>query len=150
MSLEEKNGHTKIKNINYNEYKIQPYLENNLFTNEERNLLYALRSKCHPAKQNFKKMNRDNLLCSFGCLEIEDQNHLFNKCVRLGSTQTQPYENIFNEVVQQKQTIQTFLKIEHKRKVMKENLLQSSILSPGGVSARTRADQARDTNTLSA
>ena len=65
-------------------------------------------------------MNRDNLLCSFGCLEIEDKNHVFTKCVSLGSTQTQPYENIFNEVVQQKQTIQTFLKIEHQRKVMKD------------------------------
>ena len=113
---------------NCNEYKIQPYLENNFFTNDKQNLLYVLRSKCHPEKQNFKKMNRDNLLFSFGCLEIEDQDHLFTKCVKLGSTQTQPYEHIFYEVVQQKQTIQTFLKIEHKRKLMKERLLQSSIL----------------------
>ena len=95
-------------------------------------------------------MNKDNLLCLFGCLEIEDQAHLFTKCVKLGSTQTQPYESIFNQVVQQKQTVQTFLKIEHKRKVMQEKLSQSSILSPGRASARTRADQARDTNTLSA
>ena len=37
-------GHKKIKNICYEELKTQPYLTSKLFNNEERNILYSLRS----------------------------------------------------------------------------------------------------------
>ena len=76
----EKDGHKKVKNIDYNSLNIQPYLTSKLFTREERNLMYSLRSNCHPAKNNFKRMNKNNLLCSLGCQNIEDQVHIFTQC----------------------------------------------------------------------
>ena len=54
----EKEGHKKVKDFEYKNLKIQPYLKSKLFNNEERNLLYSLRSKCHPSKYNFKKMHK--------------------------------------------------------------------------------------------
>ena len=78
----QKEGHKKVKkkNLVYKDLQIQPYLTSKLLNNDERNLLYSLRSMCHPAKQNFGKMNRNNLLCSFGCLQTEDQFHMFIQC----------------------------------------------------------------------
>ena len=70
--LKLKDGHKKLDGVKYDELKIQPYLINTQFNKKERELLYSLRSKCHKSKFNFKKMNRNNLFCSFGCLKIED------------------------------------------------------------------------------
>ena len=35
----EKDGHKKVKNIDFNSLNIQPYLTSKLFTREERNLM---------------------------------------------------------------------------------------------------------------
>ena len=105
----QKEGHTKVKNLVNHDWKIQPYLTSQLFNNEERNLIYSLRSMCHPAKQNFHKMNKNNLLCSFGCTQIENQFHLFMQCPYL-KTPNQPicYENIFKNIEDQKEAIKVF------------------------------------------
>ena len=112
-----KEGHKKVKNLVYHDLKIQPYLTSQLFNNEERNLIYSLRSMCHPAKQNFHKMNKNNLLCSFGCPQIENQFHIFMHCPYL-KTPNQPicYENIFKNIEDQKQAIKVFLPKEKLRK----------------------------------
>ena len=68
------------KDIIYKEYKIQSYLYSNIFSYEERKLLYSLRSRCNQAKLNFRKLNRNNLLCSLGANELEDQIHIFSNC----------------------------------------------------------------------
>merc|ERR1712127_37525 len=54
---EQKVKHTKVRNIEYSSLSIQPYLTSKLFSTSERSLLYNLRSNCHPAKYNFKKMH---------------------------------------------------------------------------------------------
>merc|ERR1712127_990498 len=54
---EQKLKHTKERNIEYSSLSIQPYLTSKLFSTSERSLLYNLRSNCHPAKYNFKKMH---------------------------------------------------------------------------------------------
>ena len=108
-------GHKKTKNILYEEFKTQPYLTSKLFNNEERNLLYSLRSKCHPAKNNFRKMNRNNLFCSLGCQNIEDQFHIFKNCPILSNCeQNPPLEFIFGDILKQKEAIDVFLPIDKK------------------------------------
>ena len=135
--MEEKKKHTKLDEIVYDELKIQKYLVSDKFTVKERNLLYSLRSRCHNSKNNFRKMNKNNLQCTFGCTSIEDQRHTFLICkeirsqVNVGNTQ---YENIFCDIDRQKEAIQIFIQIEDKRNQMKDKLL------PGVASiARTRA-----------
>ena len=79
MIMEQK-GLSKIKDINYDSLKIQDYLTSPNFNPKERNLLYSLRSRAHPARINYRKMNSSNLKCSLGCQEDEDQYHIFEKC----------------------------------------------------------------------
>ena len=52
-----KNGLSKIENVIYETFSTQEYLKSKSFNSEERNLLYSLRSRSHPAKMNYKKMN---------------------------------------------------------------------------------------------
>ena len=131
--IKEKEGHKKVQNIVYEDFAIQPYLKSKLFNAEERNLLFALRSNCHPAKNNFRKMNQNNLLCSWGCQKIENQAHVFKECPILSSCQQYPpMEYIFGTLTEQKEALRVFLPIEKKRKQLKENILP-------GEAARTRA-----------
>ena len=131
MQLKSKN--TKLDNVNYTELSIQPYLTSNLFNNKEAKLLYALRSRCHAAKVNFKKMHNNEVSCTFGCLKDEDQQHVFTECSPLmlsnNMNETLKYDNIFGDTSQQKEAITKFLRIEVNRKELKNNL------SPRGGSA---------------
>ena len=132
--LEEKKKLSKIKNINYDSYDIQPYLKSNVFTSEERNLLYALRSRMHPAKLNFKKMHSNNLYCSYGCLANEDQRHLFQECSRLDSKDKEDvYDFLFQNTGRQKKAVSAFIQIERRRKEINsaEDLLNNNILTEG-------------------
>ena len=83
--MELKGHHKKLDNIHYEHFKIQPYLVSKTFNINERQLLYSLRSNCHKSKYNFKKMHRNQTLCSLGCPDIEDQEHIFTKCGQLKS-----------------------------------------------------------------
>ena len=53
-----KETHKKIKDLQYEKLSIQPYLVSKVFTKNEKELLYVLRSKCHRSKFNFKKFNK--------------------------------------------------------------------------------------------
>ena len=135
--MAEEKKHTKLDEIEYNELKIQKYLISDEFNNKERNLLYSLRSRCHSSKTNFRKMNKHNLQCTFGCTSIEDQRHIFLICNEIRSqinVRNTQYENIFCDIDQQKEAIEIFLQIEDKRKEMKDKLLPGDALI-----ARTRA-----------
>ena len=128
--LKEKEKHTKLNEVNYTELKIQKYLTSNKFSNEERNLLYSLRSRCHDSKNNFRKMNKHNLRCIFGCTSLEDQRHTFIICQKIRcqlNLKDTRYENIFSDIDKQKEAIEIFLRINDKRKEEKDKL------PPGGV-----------------
>ena len=137
---QEQKGHKKVKHIVYEDFVIQPYLTSKQFNNEERNLLYALRSSCHQAKSNFSRMNKNNLYCSLGCQTIEDQSHIFKNCPFLSNCDKYPpLEYIFGDVFEQKEALKIFLPIEKRRKQLKDTI-------PPGEAARTRADKAPDTS----
>ena len=124
----------KIKDLKYDTLELNDYLRNKTFTREERELLVRLRSKCHDAKVNFRKMNKNNVNCSFGCNEIESQEHIFSNCLPLKTCTIQTeYENLDKETKNQKTTISVYVQIEQRRKKAKEALL------PGGDFARTHA-----------
>ena len=57
---EKKNTLSKIRELKYETLKIQPYLKCPKFHRDERKLLYALRSRMHPSKNNFRKMYPKN------------------------------------------------------------------------------------------
>ena len=75
-----KKGKKKVMDVKYQGLEVQKYLIDPDFSTEKRNLLYALRSRMHASKSNFRKMNSGNLLCSQGCQYEEDQTHIFQNC----------------------------------------------------------------------
>ena len=67
-----KSKHKKLDNISYPSFQIQPYITSSNFNNKERELLYLLRSHCYKSKINFKKLHRNDLVCIFGCSDVEN------------------------------------------------------------------------------
>ena len=124
----------KIKDIRYDTFELKEYLKSKTFTREERELLVKLRSKCHDAKANFRKMNNNKVDCTFGCAEMESQEHVFSNCPPLKTSTIQTeYRNLDKETNKQKETISVYIEIERARKKAKEALL------PEGDHARTHA-----------
>ena len=55
----------KLGDLKYERLKIQPYLNHKSFGKNEIQIICLLRSKSHPAQNSFRKMNKNNLNCSF-------------------------------------------------------------------------------------
>ena len=125
----------KMKNLQYDELAIQPYMINGNFTLKQIKLLFSLRSMCYPAKLNFRKLNRGNLKCSLGCIEDESQTHLFEECepirAKLKLNITTSMASIYQSVSEQKEIITIFEQIDDQRKILMRDIL------PGGSVART-------------
>ena len=67
-----KETHSKLDEIVYSKFELQPYLTTKMLTQKQKELLYLLRSKCHSSKMNFRKLHRANLTCIFQCPVNED------------------------------------------------------------------------------
>ena len=110
--IEEKNVLSKLKDIKYEKLQTQQYLTSQVFTEEERTLLFALRSRCYEAKGNFKSMFKSNPNCRFGCNTNENQEHIFTQCeaLKTESELNVNYNGIFDNVNQKKVLIVKQLK----------------------------------------
>ena len=64
---EKEKSKKKLAYVKYSSLEMQPYIKSKQFSIKEKILLFSLRSGCHPAKLNFKKMNKGNLMCSLKC-----------------------------------------------------------------------------------
>ena len=112
--LKERDMLSKIKEVEYREFKIQDYLTDKMFNRSERKLLYALRSRCYNAKQNFKSLYKNNMSCRFGCQVNESQEHSLTQCTPV-SADSGNFSDIFETVTKQKQAIKQFSKIDQER-----------------------------------
>ena len=87
--------HSKSSKLSYTEIALQEYLkpENNM-TNKEKAFAFAARSHMIDVKRNFKN-GKDNVTCSLGCNEPEDQHHLLT-CQKINSqTSDIKYSDIY-------------------------------------------------------
>ena len=133
--VKEKNLLTKIRDIKYTCLEPQTYLVNTMFNSEERNLLFALRARCYPVKENFKSINKQYMKCSFGCDNTESQEHVFSICPKLRNeplSETIDHNSVFESVDEQKAAIKVFTRIDKERN-------SALKLLPGEDVARTRA-----------
>ena len=154
--MQEKSSKSKLDEVTYESLKIQPYLTEYKLNTQEKNLLYSLRSRSHPAKSNYKKMYNNQLQCTFLCLENEDQKHIFEKCekirAQLHTIEATELSQIYKDLNQQIQAAKYFIQVEEIRCLMVQKLNQnedpvavdSALLQgdplhilPGGLSART-------------
>ena len=156
----EKSDKFKLNQLQYKKLQLQPYLAKSGLSNKEINLLYSLQSRSHPAKSNYKKIHNNHLLCIFGCLNEENQQHIFESCQPLRDQlvlrEGVKINDIYGDLSHQKLAISSFIQIEEKRLEKIEDasaLLQvdpfpvdtvAGHILPGGLSARTRAEQVPD------
>ena len=111
--------HTKINTIKYEQFKLQPYLDSNTLTVEERSLAFNVRANTlNGFKMCFTSMYRDNLNCKLGC-DIEDS---FEHCMScdildqiLGSTQFKINDISNNCAELQKEAVKIFTLRKNKR-----------------------------------
>ena len=80
-------GHSKVRDICYNNFTIQEYLKSHMFNNHEALLLFSLRSRnCKSFRANFPYVK--NQVCPIsGCEEIDSQEHCI-KCDKLFPPET--------------------------------------------------------------
>ena len=117
----------KMKYLEYNDFKIQSYMNTSIFTTQEIKLLFSLRSKCYPAKVNFKKLHKGDLKCTFLCNVEETQSHIFQDCEPIkANLDIQLYpklEDIYKSTLHHKNAVKIFTQIDIMRKQMKDKIL---------------------------
>ena len=131
--------HSKIKNIEYDTLQRQAYMQSPIFSNEEVNLLYALRSRSTECKANFKqKYIHTNILCTLCGVESEDQQHLLKCQVIKNNFKTEEisngsvkYEDIFSKDVQkQKEVTALYMNLFRLRDSLLEEENSQMALAP--------------------
>ena len=126
-----KEKHTKVQNIKYTELRQQNYLKSILFSNEEANLLFDLRTKTSKNfKSNFPNFNNACLHCPLICWGINElplfdtQEHIL-ECKKLSNVKSRAltagkveYLYLFEDIKKQKEIV-TLIKIllEEKQKL---------------------------------
>ena len=73
-----KNTHSKLNNISYKEFIMQPYLKSSVINTSQAKQLFRYRGRMSNTRKNFRsKYKDDNILCPLeGCNEVEDDKHL--------------------------------------------------------------------------
>ena len=102
--------HKKTEHIQYNNFRIQPYMKDPRFTNSMVSMLFSMRSSMtRGIKANFSAMYRRDLSCPLKCGATDQQSHLMFCPVLLAQlscddekmTRSTMYEDIFGSVDQQ-------------------------------------------------
>jgi hypothetical protein len=122
-----KRKETKLKKLDllvYKKLETQPYLNCKFFGKKGVKLMSLLRSKCHPSKHNFQKMNKNTLNCSLGCNSVETQNHIFEECPIIRNhiklSKIIQIDRIYGSLEEQKSVIKVLIQIEDTRKLLIE------------------------------
>ena len=74
--IEKKDSHTKLDDIVYEKYEMQPYLKSQLLYQQDAKILFRLRSIMFNVKRNFSSKYSTNMNCRLCHTEVEDQEHL--------------------------------------------------------------------------
>ena len=123
-------SHSKVRDIKYNKFEIQPYLKSNKFSNDDVSLLAALRTHTvRGIRSNFKKLYNNNTLCPLKCSpsspQQDTQEHLLvcSKLVNSNELTNRviSHNDIYGNVSQQKEAVVLFDEKIRKRNKLLEN-----------------------------
>ena len=125
--------HSKVRDVQFSKLESQKYLVSPLFSNEEVNTLYSLRSRSVECKANFKnKYKEGDVSCPLCEIHIDDQKNMLQcpeilKKVKTNEVaiDTIKYEDIFENDKKQKAITSLFMKyISIRKNIMEEDLSQ--------------------------
>ena len=130
-----KETHSKVKDIVYEHLETQAYLTSPLFSNENVNLLFSLRSRSVDCKINFKNRYKDtDVLCPL-CEDSEDSQQHMLECEEIRKklksnavTQNKiEYNDLFKDCIKQKYCTEMFKEMLDIRKKLEEDNRQSEL-----------------------
>ena len=109
--------HSKVKNIDYDKFVVQPYLTDVRFQTKEKQMLFSLRVRMTSTKLNYRSMYTD-LNCNI-CSENVPQSDshllecqtLINECSELRNDTQVEYEDIFGNTEEQLRIAKLFMAI---------------------------------------
>ena len=103
-------NHTKIKHINYNGFRLQPYLQSERLNSKEASTLFNMRADTvNGIKKCFPKLYENNMQCKLGCLDEDSIRHIY-KCKQLGQASTTSIEAIYGNEFQQVEAVSEFIR----------------------------------------
>ena len=130
--------HSKVRDIEYDKLETQSYLTSPLFSNEDVNILFSLRSRSVECKSNFKnRYKEEDILCPFCRIGEDSQQHMLVckeitariQSKNICSSQI-VYEDIFKDHLKQKGATVLFHQILEIRKQLQEADNQLNQLGP--------------------
>ena len=122
--LELKRSHSKMKNILYEKFEIQPYLNNSQLSVENMRDLFAFRTRMAEFGENFRGQ-RQFVICPFLCNQKDSQMHSFN-CI--GITQKLQIDSTYTEIFKNNIPVKTAYSLTKIRK-LRESYLEEKSLS---------------------
>ena len=109
-----KSNHSKSKGLN-EDYLLQPYLQSETLTLQEKQLLFQFRTYTYDVKSNFKNKYNNDLNCP-KCQVIESQEHLFKCSITAElSTDDSQHEHVFGNLEDQKKIVKVLTKFYQRR-----------------------------------
>ena len=111
-------SHSKIKSIKYNKFEMQPYLESELFTTEETEMVFNIRANTVTGyKACFKTLYQSNMNCKLGCPVEDSIEHVF-KCKKIDECSMKTNISLramFASVEEQREAVSVFTQRENIR-----------------------------------
>ena len=104
--------------------KAEQYITDSKFTNDDKCVLFKLRTRMCDVKANFKNNYSDELSCRMCHSEVETQQHLLdcevmiNNCKDLYNDTVVEYNDLFGETSRQLRAVRLFSKVLKTRKQM--------------------------------
>ena len=122
-----KENQSKLKEIKYKKFETQKYLMSNELSNEEKFILFRIRTRTiDDIKTNFRNKYGKDLRCRFGDSEEESQSHQFvcpyivEECDELRKNKDVKYEDFFGNIEAQIPATRLYKKIlEARQKLLK-------------------------------
>ena len=119
-----KEKHSKLKNIKFDKISFQKYLTDPRLSPSEVKLLFQLRTRMFPVKENFKnkvKQHGQNIYCEICKVKRDNQKHLL-QCTILKNlvpelkTTTVKYDDIFGDIMKMVKAAKLLKKVCDARK----------------------------------
>ena len=111
-----KNSHSKSKGLD-NSYQLQPYLQCDSLSLQEKQLLFKFRTFTYEVKNNYKYKYKSDLTCH-NCTETDSQEHLLNCSIadNISKDNCKP-DDIFNNLEKQIKIVRILVQIDQKRQL---------------------------------
>ena len=126
---EKKMSHSKVKNLQYANLSIQPYITDTSMSTVEKQMLLSLRSRCSSSRANFRSMYEDVLcnLCDSGVTQNDahllDCVTIIKNCPKLAQSVTGEHEDIYNSDTKIQQVIaQLYLNVFETKSILDEKI----------------------------